>query len=167
MILKNGELPSAAIGDRVMMLPEPPKQESEYGIVIPGVAQHRPSTGILLDAGLAALDKLYDNGIEIGDKCWWGQFAGVIYEWDHITEYGKFCDEHSWERRPSPRDRTSAHECSRCGCKRLIEPIILVNVDDIQTSEELAERRRAGKVRYKRGVGPEKQTVHYLEREGE
>ena len=168
-VLGRNELPGAPAGERVLLLQDPPKSASEYGIHIPDVAQRRPSTGVLLDAGLQALDKLHDAGIEIGDHVIWGQFAGVIYEWDHIHSNGSQPCEHegSWTRLPSPRDRASAFKCEKCEAVRWVEALIIANVDDIQVSEDLAARRRAGKMRYKRGTsGEDKRTTFYIEREG-
>lgn len=150
-IEKKGHLPAAPVGDRVLLLQDPPMDKTEYGIIIPDEGKLRPSTGVLLSAGLAALDKLYDNGIEMGDHVMWGKFAGVIYEWDHLLNEPKNpCEEHNWTRGKNPRDRTAAHTCDVCGADRLVECVILANVDDIQCSVGLEERKRAGAVRYKR-----------------
>jgi len=166
-VLEKDELPGAAIGDRVMLLPDPPKEETDYKIHIPDIAQHRPSTGVLLDAGLSARDKLHDHGIEIGDHVMWGKFAGVIYEWDHIHKHGKKpCDEHQWARIPSPRDRVQAGQCEKCEAVRWTECIILANVDDIQVSVELMQRRCSGQVKYVKGATADGATCHTIEREG-
>jgi len=165
-VLEPDELPGAPIGDRVLLLPDPPLEESERGIIIPGVAQHRPNTGKLIGAGLSALDRLHDQGIEMGDAVIWGQFAGVIWEWDHVKEYSKkpCAGDHRWERAPSPRDRVSAKVCDNCGTTRWIEFVLLANVDDIQSSVDLEQRRRNGVVGYKRGKTAEGQTMHFIER---
>jgi len=169
MILGKNELPGAVIGERVFLLPDPPKEETEYGLHIPEVAQLRPFTGVLIDAGLKALDQLYDQGIEIGDHVWWGKFAGVIQEWDHIIEDGnKPCSEHRWARVPTTRDRTSNYTCDTCGAKRTIESLIVANVEDIQVSVELGQRRRDGRTKYRRGVTKDTEaTQHVIEREGD
>lgn len=168
-ICEPGELPGEAIGERVLLLPEPPKAEAERGIFIPELAQKRNSEGKLLAAGLKALDRLYDHGVQIGDHCIWGQFAGVLWEWDHIKEYSaKPCaiDEHDWERRASPQDRTSAWECGKCKTTRWCEVVLLCNVDDIQASVDLGIRKRAGLVEYKRGQTADGQTQHFIDRKG-
>jgi len=163
-VLGIDELPAAPIGDRILLLPDPPKEETEYRIHIPDIAKHRPNTGTVLTAGLAARDKMHDNGIEIGDSVVWGQFAGVIYEWDHIKSPGtKKCAEHNWERSPSPRDRVTAAKCE-CGAVRWTECLILANVDDIQASVGLEKRIRAGAVKVTRGKNTEGQTNHFIER---
>lgn len=166
-VLEKDELPGSAIGDRVLLLPDPPMEESEYGLIIPDIAQHRPCTGVLLDAGLSALDKLYDQGVAIGDSVIWGKFAGVIWEWDHIHEDGRHVRcEHQWARVASPRDRVAAHRCERCAAIRWVECVILANVDDIQASVGLGERRRTGTMRVTRAQTPDGVTQHIIEREG-
>lgn len=167
-VLEPDELPGAAIGERVLLLPDPPKEETDYKIHIPDIAKVRPNTGRLLAAGLGALDKLYDQGIEIGDDVIWGQFAGVIWEWDHVKDYGaKPCkDEHQWARIPAPRDRVSAAKCEKCGTTRWTECVILANVDDIQASVNLGHRIRSGIVNYKRGQTAEGATQHFIDRKG-
>lgn len=166
-VLDIDELPGAAIGERVLLLPDPPKEETDYKIHIPDIAKVRPNTGKLLAAGLLALDKLHDHGIEIGDQVIWGQFAGVIWEWDHIHEYGKKPCEggHLWSRAPSPRDRVTAAKCETCSTVRWTECVILANVDDIQASIGLGKRLRDGAVSYKRGKTTEGSTMHYIDRE--
>lgn len=163
-VLGPDELPAAPIGDRVLLLPDPPQEETEYKIHIPDIAKHRPCTGTVLSAGLGARDKLHDNGIELGDSVIWGQFAGVIYEWDHIKDKGTGkCATHSWSRAPAPRDRVSAAKCE-CGAVRWTECLILANVDDIQASVGLEKRFRSGSVKVTRGRDAEGRTNHIIER---
>lgn len=166
-VLGPDELPGAPIGERVLLLPDPPKEETDYKIHIPDIAKVRPNTGKLLAAGLQAMDKLHDNGIGIGDDVIWGQFAGVIWEWDHIKDYGdKPCKtEHHWVRDKSPRDRVTAALCERCGTTRWTECVILANVDDIQSSVNLGKRLRSGEVKYTRGKTADGSTCHFIERE--
>lgn len=164
-VLGPNELPAAPIGDRVLLLPDPPKEETDYKIRLPESARFRPNTGLLLAAGLSAKDKLHDNGIETGDSVVWGQFAGVIYEWDHIKTPGKKeCAEHQWERVPSPRDRVTAGQCEKCGAVRWTECLILANVDDIQASVGLEKRFRSGSTKVARGKDSEGRTNHFIER---
>jgi len=165
MICERDVFPVAPVGERVLLLPDPPAEETEGGLHIPDVAKHKPYAGTLVDAGLQAMDKLYDNGIELGDHVWWGKFAGVIEEWDHIVEDGDVaCSGHSWDRKAAPRILTSAFECSTCHATRLIEPLIVANVDDLLGSVELAQRRRRGRVKYERGACEDGATQHYIER---
>jgi co-chaperonin GroES (HSP10) len=151
-----------------LLLPDPPKEETEYKIHIPDIAKVRPCTGKVLAAGLTAMDKLYDHGIEISDEVIWGQFAGVVWEWDHIKEYGKipcvYPVEHSWTRAPSPRDRVTAAVCETCKTTRWTECVILANVDDIQASVDLGERKRNGVVAYRLGKDSEGKTTHFIDR---
>jgi co-chaperonin GroES (HSP10) len=160
------ELPGEPMGDRVLLLPDPPLTEAERGICIPELAQKRNSSGKLLAAGLRAMDKLYDHGVNIGDDVIWGQFAGILWEWNHIKEYSaKPCkDEHDWERRAQPRDRVSAWECGKCKTTRWCEVVLLANVDDIQSSVDLGQRKRNGVVAVRRGKTAEGQTMHFIER---
>lgn len=167
-VLAKDELPGAPIGDRVLLLPDPPKEESEYGLIIPDLAKVRPNTGILLAAGLQAADKLHDHGLKIGDPVIWGQFAGVVWEWDHIHADGnRDCAQHRWCRMASPRDRVAAHRCELCEAVRWIECVLVANVDDIQASVGLGERLRDGSMRQVRGVTSDGRTQHVIERNGE
>ena len=65
--------------DNVVLWRIPAKEEEETagGIIIPQIAQGEVThKGVLLAAGLKALDELYAYGIEIGDIVWFGRYAG-------------------------------------------------------------------------------------------
>lgn len=161
------ELPGSPVGDRVLLLPDAPQEESEFKIHIPDIAKVRPCTGTLLAAGLSAMDKLHDQGVKIGDSVIWGQYAGVIWEWTHIQKEGRACLGHQWMRIPSPKDRASAAKCELCGAEQWTECVILANVDDIQASVELGDRIRAGAMSVVRGQTADLRTQHFIKRDGE
>jgi chaperonin GroES len=164
-VLNKNELPVAPLGERILLLPDPPDELTDGGLHIPEIAQSRPFAGRVVAAGLKALDKLYDNETRIGDRCWWGKFAGVIEEWDHIVEDGKeACDAHSWERAPSPGDRIAAYSCRACSAVRWAEPLIVANVDDLLCNIDLADRLRSGAVDYVRAKLGDGFTQHVVDR---
>jgi co-chaperonin GroES (HSP10) len=141
------ELPFIPRGSKVLVKPDEPDGETVGGLVIPEMAKFRCSTGTVLAAGLAALDQMHDQGDEIGDRMVWGQLAGIWMEWDHIVATGKKKDckhEGDWDRHPCTRDRTQAFACSVCGAIRWQESILLMDVDDLQASENVADRLRSG-----------------------
>jgi co-chaperonin GroES (HSP10) len=160
------DLPIQPLGERVAYRQNPPDEESEGGVVVPEVAQHKPFAGVLIAAGLQAMDKLYDMGVEIGDEVWWGKFAGVMEEWDHIVESGnKIGCKHDWARHIVKRYGTQGFKCATCGAVRWIEPIVVGNVDDIMGSVQLAERIRSGKMIVKRGQEKDSgRTTYFIER---
>lgn len=155
-----GELPVAPSGERVLLLPNPATDVSDGGIILPETAKMRGYSGRVVAAGLDALDKLYDHGIEIGDEVWWGKYAGVIEEWDHLVQPGTGpCAEHSWSRAAAPPDG-AAFKCSLCEAVRWVEPLIVANCDDLLGSVQLAERLRTGAVYLLRGKAEDGRTVH-------
>ena len=166
MILEGDALPCAPNNDRIMVRPDPPQGQTDGGLIIPEIAQKRASFGVIVHAGLKARDELYDNGHEIGDRIWFGQFAGVWEEWDHIIVAGKDtkCPHESWSRRPSPGDRMQAKECSACGARRLQEPVLIMNVGDILVNERLEERRRSAGWSIVRGQTADGKTCHFWQR---
>jgi co-chaperonin GroES (HSP10) len=148
-----GELPIQPLGERVAYRQNPPDEVTEGGIIIADIAQHKPFAGVLIAAGLQALEKLHDMGVQLGDEVWWGKFAGVMEHWDHIVELGKttHAGPHSWSRIAAARHATHSFRCETCQAIRWIEPIVIGNVDDIMGSVQLAERLRAGTMIVKRG----------------
>lgn len=164
-IMGIGELPSAPLGDRVLVIRDQPQTESEGGIKIPENAGSKPNTGRLVHAGLQARDKMWDHGLELGDSVVWGQFAGVYYQWDHLVKDGDpKCAHSEWSRMPRPYEDASAFRCDMCNAERWVEPASLMNVDDIQTSVELEEKLRTGKFTIKRGKNQDGATCHFIER---
>lgn len=166
MLLNKGCLPATPRGHRVLCEPMPPTEETIAGLHIPSVAQHRPHAGTIIHAGLNALDALYDHGDQIGDVIWWGKFAGVMEEWDRITEEGKgwaTCA-HSWDRAAGAGKDQSAFQCSRCKSKRLVSPLCVLNHDDILCNESLQRRIEAGQCSQFRGVTSDGRTQHRIDR---
>ncbi len=168
MIKLHDQLPTAPLGDRVIVQPDPVVDLTESRLHIPDVAQNRSSSGFLRHAGLGARDVMYDNGWEIGDHIWFGKFAGVWEEWDHITKDGKKTCAHenvTWVRAHPPGDRMQAWTCAECDAYRLKEPIWLMNVSDILCSDDLQIRIDNGAVRIVRGKTADGKTRHIIQRE--
>lgn len=166
MTLEKDQLPAAPSGPRILTRPTPPKEE-ENGIAIPEIAQQRAHFGTIVHAGLTARDTLYDQGHQIGDDIWWGKFAGVVEEWDHIIIEGptyKKCKAHDWARAKSPGDRMHEWKCSHCESVRRAEPVIVMNVDDILCNVSLQRRMESGEVGIVRGKTVDGRTHHILDR---
>jgi len=160
------DLPLAVTGDRCLILVDMPKKLTAGGLEIPDVAQLRMFSGKLLDAGLSARDKLHDNGIHVGDAVQFGKFAGVIEEWDHIIEGDHTLpdDAYDWAFYKHETGESRKYKCNKTGAIRAIDPLVVLNVDDILGSVDLAARRRQGTAAYKRGVTSTGKTQHYIER---
>src|SRR6185369_12127250 len=126
-MLKGNELPAAPSGDRILVQTDPPGDKIGR-IWIPDIAKLRAHTGVIVHAGLKALDTMYDNDHRIGDRVWWGQFAGVIEKWDHITKPGRnpkcehngHGDDHGaqWESLPCDVDMVRLWTCRDCAAER-------------------------------------------------
>lgn len=166
MILKPGQLPACPNNDRIMIQPDHVKEETETGLIIPEIAQKRANFGTIIHGGLKARDMLHDNGHQIGDHVWFGQFAGVWEEWDHITKLGDIgnCKHEDWSRAPSPGDRMQAFTCSRCGAYRLKEPVLIMNVEDILANESLERRIESGDSGILPGKTADGVTQHFIAR---
>ena len=162
-MLSRDQKPAAASGFRIMVLPDPPRQESQI-IVKPADLDKVPHVGIIVGAGLIARDKLYDNGHELGDRVWWGKFAGVMEEWDRILE-GKASCEHLWRRVPEPLPESRAWECDHCKGKRRADLMLVMNVDDILANVDLERRLETGKWKIVRGATAAGATTHKIVRE--
>ncbi len=159
-MLKFDELPALPENDRIMVLPDAPKKTTEGGIEIPEDAQRHANYGVVVAAGLKASDVLHDHGGRIGDRIWFGQYAGVIEEWDHIIKAGKKRCKHDWARAPemfSPR--RTGYRC-KCGAVRMQEPLLIMNVEDILANVTKAERVRSGETILVCGATAEGRTQH-------
>lgn len=164
MILRKDQLPGQPRGPRIMVRPLPAVEDSQL-IVKPEDRKFLPNKGVLFMAGLSARDQMRDHGDELGDLIWWGKFAGVVEEWDHIeveTPKGKKC-EHTWVRQPSPAENVKQWACD-CGSIRLAEHLLVMNVDDILVNESLQRRIENGEVSIARGKTASGSTQHYLDR---
>lgn len=162
MILKGDQLPGMPSNDRIMVLPDPVDEKAGV-LYIPDIAKNRASYGTIIHAGLAARDQMYDNGHELGDHIWFGKFAGVWEEWDHIVADGKPGCEHAWSRGPSPGDRMEKYLCD-CGAERLKEPALIMTAADILVNETLEQRVRDGAVFVVRAETNDGKTCHVIRR---
>lgn len=167
MVLNKGSLPASPRGHRVLCEPLPPQTETDGGLVIPRIAQHRPNMGRIIAAGLNALDAMYDHGDQVGDEVWWGKFAGVIEEWDRIVEEGKGAStcEHRWDRLPTEGTDHGAWTCGHCKSRRLASPLCVLNHDDILCNVSLQRRIETGTIAQKRAkLADGKTTQHFMDR---
>lgn len=74
------DLPSdAPWGDRIIVWRLPPLQPTESGLWIPDDEKSPHVLGVLVAAGMQALDQLESNGITLGHMVKWERFAG----WEH------------------------------------------------------------------------------------
>jgi hypothetical protein len=165
MILGKGQLPASTRGHRILVRPDPPIVESDI-IIKPEAYEYLPNKGVLVGAGMTALDEMYDHGDELGDHVWWGKFAGVIEEWDHIedeTAKGRAC-EHVWVQQRAPSPKSRRWQCSECKSTRLAEHMLVMNVGDLLANESLQRRIEAGQVAIKRGKTADGRTQHYIDR---
>lgn len=168
-IYEGDELPCVPRSSRILVRPDPPVDRSEGGLTIPDIAQQRGNKGRILSGGLSALDQNFDHGDRIGDRVWFGRMAGIWEEWDHIVEPGnsKKCKHEEWDRAPATADRTFAFKCAACGALRVQEPLLLMDADDIQANEDLADRMRERQVTVECGSTATGATQHrYIYKEG-
>lgn len=70
------ETPYAPMGKNVLVFRMPSETRTAGGLYIAETAQEPKPMGVLVAAGLAALDVLSDHLVEIGDVVWFGRFAG-------------------------------------------------------------------------------------------
>lgn len=148
-----------------MVRPDPPVEASEI-IVTPEDQKHRPNKGTIIAAGLNALDQMHDHGDRIGDTIWWGKFAGVTEEHDHLAEPGRKGCEHRWIRIPDPHPHNKRWSCTndKCDAERVAELVLVMNVDDILCNVSQARRVDSGEVAVVRGKTSSGSTQHYIER---
>lgn len=165
-MLGPNDLPFAVAGHRVLILEKPAKEKTEGGLHIPKTAQMRYFSGILIDAGLPARDKMYDQGYEIGDEVQFGMYAGLREAWDHIVEgpTGLPAEAYDWAFAGEDSSVCRRYKCRNTGAVRLIESLIILNIDDLIASNELAERRRSGALEIVRGKTDDGKTQHIFRR---
>jgi chaperonin GroES len=70
------EIPYLPIGKNVLVFRIPEEDRTAGGLYIPDTNKEPKSQGVLLAAGLGALDILADHLVEIGDMVWFGKYAG-------------------------------------------------------------------------------------------
>jgi chaperonin GroES len=168
-MLRGNELPAMPNNDRIIVRPDPPKDRSEGGIIIPETSKEWATKGILVHAGLKARDIMYDHGHEMGDRIWFGQFAGVWQEWDHVTEEGSdvACEHGDWRTLGCDLPKTYRRKCGMCGAIRTQEPIFIMNAEDILANETAEERRRKAEMGISRGRTEDGATMHVIVRPGD
>lgn len=69
-------IPGQPIGDICLVYRIPSVEKTAGGLYIPETTQDVEERGVLLAAGLTALDKLVDHGVEIGDIVEFARYAG-------------------------------------------------------------------------------------------
>lgn len=153
MLLGPRDFPFAVVGERCLVKADPPRKRTVGGIELPVTSQLRPFTGTLLDAGLQARDKLHDHGVQLGDRVWFGKFAGIVEEWDHVIEGDHTLpdDAYDWAFESAEPGDATKYRCRKTGALRAVEPFVVLNAEDILSSQQLAERLRSGEVEYRRG----------------
>lgn len=168
--------PAHPLGDRVFVRPFAAESESAGGIVVPDSAKKRNFAGVLVAVGDKAADKLWDLGVEIGDEIWYGQYAGLIEQWDHIIKDGKGdCphdgrwdlvgrDRKEWSLVHRPDPDMQLRECGQCGALKLSESIIIMSVDDCTCDVDLLVRLETGDMRRERATDTEGRTRYVIER---
>ena len=70
-------IPGLPMGKTILVFRIPPQEKTAGGLFIPETEQGEQEVGVLLAAGLGALDILKAALIEIGDVVWFGRFAGT------------------------------------------------------------------------------------------
>lgn len=164
-MLGPNDLPYAVTGERCFIKVDPPKRLTSSGLLhIPQVAQVRSFSGVLVDAGLQARDKLRDHGYRIGDHVIFGKFAGIIEEWDHIIEgdASKPDEAYSWRKLDHEPGTAETFRCDNTDALRAVEPCCVLNCDDLLASVELAERLRRGTVEYREAPTTDGRVQHFV-----
>lgn len=70
-------IPGLPMGKTILVFRIPPVEKTAGGLYIPETDQSEQEIGVLLAAGLGAIDVLKAALIEIGDVVWFGRFAGT------------------------------------------------------------------------------------------
>jgi chaperonin GroES len=185
--------PAHPIDDRILVRENKPESETKSGIKLPDSAVERCMDGILIAAGDAAADYLYDRGIEIGDVILYAKYAGVVDRWQHVVGPDDPKCEHdgAWESLPRPSDTLTAlrgsdketialkrkwdvaggnnenidlKECRACGTLIASERHIVMSCKDVLMSVDLQERLETGVMSRYRGDADGKPR-HYIKRE--
>lgn len=80
------ELPYLPMGKVALVFRIPSAEKTAGGLYIPETDREPKPVGVLLAAGLQAMDVLRDHLVEIGDIVWFGKFAGWEHEVKRIAE---------------------------------------------------------------------------------
>lgn len=144
------ELPQQPVGDKVLVLEAPPDLRSLGGVILPekSVVKQQVS-GMIVAAGLDALDKLRDSGLAVGHVVSWSKYAGVIAEWRRIIVLGTdpACEHADWGSMPQPEGSPKRYRCTACGAVMRVDNTLILSVDDLHSSVDLARQLRDGEVR--------------------
>lgn len=171
------QAPGLPLGNRVLVREFPPESKSEGGLEMAEVAKQRYFAGTLIAAGDQAADKLYDLGVELGDEVWFGQYAGLIQQWQHIVGDLDVRDchhegawdlvpreDHRWRFAGTPDDNRSLRACRGCGTLKLTERVIVMSVEDLCVNVDLQARLEAGHMRRVRGQDAQGRTRYVIVR---
>lgn len=69
-------IPYLPIGHNVLVFRLPEEERSAGGLYLAESTREQKHAGVLVSAGLAALDVLADHLVDIGDVVWFGKYAG-------------------------------------------------------------------------------------------
>jgi co-chaperonin GroES (HSP10) len=168
LICPLGCLPGRPVNDRVLCRPWKVSERTGL-IILPEEAKHFRAGGWLVAAGLSALDKLHDQDIHIGDEVMWGKYAHLLVDWDHIAVAGNdpSCDHWHpesdvWSGRTVTGGNVYKMYCERCDAIRVIEPLSLLNVDDVQVCVTLERAIFNGQKKVVTVMNDKKQTTHII-----
>lgn len=168
--------PAHPLGARVLVREFPVESKSEGGIDTPDIAKERYFAGTLIAVGDQAADRLYDLGVEMGDEVWYGKYAGLVQEWQHIVGEDKLACPHdgawefvpatdkAWELVGTPNENMRLRRCRSCETLKLTERVIVLSVDDICLDVDLELRLESGEMVRRRGKDDEGRTRYYIER---
>lgn len=154
------QAPGLPLGNRVLVREFPPESKTEGGIEKAEVAIERYFAGTLIAAGDQAADRLYDLGVLLGDEVWYGKYAGLIQEWQHIVGEVDVKDcphDSAWEFVPrtdprwrfagTPDDNRGLRACRSCGTLKVTERVIVMSVEDLCVDVDLQRRLETGEMR--------------------
>lgn len=173
------DAPGVPLGARVLVREFAAESQSEGGLALAETAKERYFAGTIVAAGDQAADRLYDLGVEIGDEVWFGKYAGLIQEWQHLVGRDNAdCphdsvfeavtrDDKRWAGLGSKDDNRTLRACRSCGTLKLTERVIVLAVDDLCVDVDLQVRLERGEVARKRGTDAEGRTRYYIERRHE
>jgi len=186
--------PAHPIDDRILVRENAPESVTQTGLAVPESAKERAMNGVLIAAGDAAADYLYDRGIELGDVILYAKYAGVVEEWQHIVgpDNGDCEHDSAWDHVPRPSDTLDAlrggkdkdvilaamkweiaggnnenvelRECRTCKTLRATERMIVMSCKDVLMSVDLQERLESGAMARYRGIDSDDKTRFYIRR---
>jgi co-chaperonin GroES (HSP10) len=171
--------PAHPLGERVLVREFPIEGKTEGGLELADVAKERYFGGTLIAAGDQAADKLYDLGVEIGDEIWYGKYAGLVQEWQHIAgaDNPKCPHDGSWDyvAKTDPRwkkigiepdDNVTLRACAACETLKVTERVIALAVDDLCLNVDLQARLESGEMQRERQETEDGRTRYVILRNG-